>query len=540
MIRKVPAQLLAFVLIFSQTMASAFAGEICYGPDGTLPIGADGLSLLGTSPEEMSQGNPSDREIITAHDAKYCSNGAKKNNFQYYDPHSLPDDGSVWRSGSKRWSVEEEAKFAKWVETEVDDDFLIRYKLPADCADAAMTIRAVYSRIHHLPATFSWGTGKRSSDEKTYAKYSTVRNWDESNWKKAVLEDKRFRAWLDQVRKDLGTVNLPATTYPIKISSCTRPGKLSEEVKAGVVLLSGGHTRFISTLDTLNYYTPIKQRASTSGIIERTIPETNIYFDMNEEVGRGVLRFNWAVNCGNGFDVVRDDKMPGYSLEQYQPEIAKKNLGETLVAMTPGERRSPNKGVIEERFREDVRVLIERRIGLVNTALELNKKDPATFSSPKSAVYDEYSTPSMDKSVRDRIFGLRDWVSTKGTRSLSRYIDDSLAAKVIVIGGGRYMTLAEFDEAIHAGKVSSDPGASFEERWGWSYIVCRARDARNSVQGYASILKREADQRSTWDAFFNSKKPLPSQDEYDAAVLSLNRYKKKGVTEAEMDAASCN
>ena len=47
----------------------------------------------------------------------------------------------VWEVGDRRWTVEEEHRFEKWVEENLTEDYFIRYKIPTDCADAVYAIR---------------------------------------------------------------------------------------------------------------------------------------------------------------------------------------------------------------------------------------------------------------------------------------------------------------------------------------------------------------------------------------------------------------
>ena len=58
----------------------------------------------------------------------------------------------VWRVSDRRWTVEEELQFGKWVEENITEDFLTHYKIPVDCADVPYAIRWIYARIAHLPA----------------------------------------------------------------------------------------------------------------------------------------------------------------------------------------------------------------------------------------------------------------------------------------------------------------------------------------------------------------------------------------------------
>ena len=60
----------------------------------------------------------------------------------------------IWNVKDRRWTVEEEVRFGKWVEKNITEDFFIRYKIPVDCADVPYAVRWIYARIAHLPASF--------------------------------------------------------------------------------------------------------------------------------------------------------------------------------------------------------------------------------------------------------------------------------------------------------------------------------------------------------------------------------------------------
>ncbi len=66
----------------------------------------------------------------------------------------------VWEVGDRRWTVEEERRFEKWVEETITEDFFIRYQIPTDCADAVYAIRWIYARIAHLPAAATTREGR--------------------------------------------------------------------------------------------------------------------------------------------------------------------------------------------------------------------------------------------------------------------------------------------------------------------------------------------------------------------------------------------
>ena len=73
----------------------------------------------------------------------------------------------VWKVGDRRWTVEEEYQYGKWVEENITEDFFIRYNIPVDCADVPYAIRWIYARIAHLPAAAT------TKDNKLIGHWST-------------------------------------------------------------------------------------------------------------------------------------------------------------------------------------------------------------------------------------------------------------------------------------------------------------------------------------------------------------------------------
>src|SRR4030067_3108727 len=94
----------------------------------------------------------------------------------------------VWKVGDRRWTVEEELNFGKWVETHVTEDFFIRHKIPIDCADVPYAVRWIYARIAHLPAAAT------TKDRKLIGHWST--NWKHLPTDAEWYKDRRFRAAL--------------------------------------------------------------------------------------------------------------------------------------------------------------------------------------------------------------------------------------------------------------------------------------------------------------------------------------------------------
>src|SRR5512137_394565 len=118
-------------------------------------------------------------------------------------------DSQVWKVGQRRWTIQEEYNYGKWVEENITDDFFIRHEIPVDCADIPYAVRWIYARISHLPAAATAG------DNRLIGHWST--DWEhiptDENWEK----DRRFRTALLSMINRTSTRTLPLDTYPIRI-----------------------------------------------------------------------------------------------------------------------------------------------------------------------------------------------------------------------------------------------------------------------------------------------------------------------------------
>lgn len=115
----------------------------------------------------------------------------------------------IWKVGNRRWSVEEEDRFAKWVEKNITEDFFIRYKVPVDCADVPYAVRWTYARIAHLPAAATTKDGHLIGHWSTeWGKLPTHSEWH---------KDLRFRKALLHMLSEKTTWTLPLDTYPVMI-----------------------------------------------------------------------------------------------------------------------------------------------------------------------------------------------------------------------------------------------------------------------------------------------------------------------------------
>jgi len=104
----------------------------------------------------------------------------------------------VWQVGDRRWTIEEEQNYSQWVETNITEDFFIRYKIPIDCADVPYAIRWIYARIAHLPAAATTKEGQFIGHwSKEWKDLPTHSEWHKDlRFRKALLHMLQETIWI--------------------------------------------------------------------------------------------------------------------------------------------------------------------------------------------------------------------------------------------------------------------------------------------------------------------------------------------------------
>lgn len=269
------------------------------------------MDLRPRIPETLPAGVLSDRAIITSDDIKFCENKLLKEKNANITPDQCVDDGSVWRVGNRRWNNEWEEKYVDWVKNNLTPELFSEIGLATDCADAVVATRAIFSRIYNLPASFL-GT-KYSNFQSTYKTHNSPKVvWNPENWKEDFKNDRRFKAWINDVSGAVGSVNLSNDVYPIKIiNEATK--SFSKDITFGTVLLHKGHVEQVCHRK--------ESKVNPIGVINSTVPakvrdlETREFKKddaVHDEITQ-VAKWNWIVNCEGIIKKVQDKKMPGYS-----------------------------------------------------------------------------------------------------------------------------------------------------------------------------------------------------------------------------------
>jgi hypothetical protein len=210
----------------------------------------------------------------------------------------------AWTVGDRRWSVEEEIRYGKWVEENITEDFFIRHNIPVDCADVPYAIRWIYARISHLP------TAATTKDLKMIGHWTT--QWGRLPTHSEWHQDRRFRKALLHMLSETTTRTLPLDTYPIRIvPDAVIPGTpfFVTESHSGVVgrvFLDGSH---VHPLQTWEATVPAKVQKLNQRNFFTPRPESTIY--------SGLVKFRWPVLQNGGWGYLPVQESPFYSEEQY-------------------------------------------------------------------------------------------------------------------------------------------------------------------------------------------------------------------------------
>ncbi len=264
----------------------------------------------------------------------------------------FPDQ--VWEVGDRRWTIEEERRFEKWVEENITEDFFIRHSIPTDCADAVYAIRWIYARMAHLPAAVTTKEGRLIGHWSTDWKHlPTHPEWD---------QDERFRAALLHILPRTWTGTLPHDTYPVRISpDSLTPGTLFlvTESHTGII----GHVfrdgSYVHPLQTWESALPVKVQKLTSRYFFLAKPDSR--------TGSGLVKFRWPVSENGEWKYLPVKEHPFYSEEQYASGFSKgyadfadavaKKIDPTHY--TPAEKLTRVMGTTTRLLKERVPIVLE-------------------------------------------------------------------------------------------------------------------------------------------------------------------------------------
>jgi hypothetical protein len=379
----------------------------------------------------------------------------------------------VWKVGDRRWTVEEEENYARWVEENLTEDFFIHSKIPVDCADVPYALRWIYARIAGLPA------GATTKNEKLIGHWST--DWGHlpthSEWQK----DLRFRKALSHMLTETTTRTLPLDTYPIRIGlNSVTPGTpfFVTESHSGVIgqiVLDGSSAHPLQTWEATS---PAKVQKLSGRDFLTPRPESTVH--------SGFVKFRWPVFNNGKWEYFPAAEHPFYSLEQYSTDFYE---GHGDFAEAVAKRIDPADydpwEKVEKVLSTTTRYLMDR-VPVVQTGYQRCRKGGCPEGS---ALWEIHSTPGRD----GRIVLLMDYLRRiiESNQLDEERIKETMEAIFIPIQKDQSVTFHHlFQNHLW---LSPHPGDSIEARWGLrkcEMIFSQVRTAQNAISFIERTYRR--------------------------------------------------
>ncbi|MCE5263580.1 MAG: hypothetical protein LLG97_08615 [Deltaproteobacteria bacterium] len=386
-------------------------------------------------------------------------------------PASLFADGSsesdrqIWKVGGRRWTVQEEKKYAKWVEANITEDFFIRNRIPVDCADVVYAARWIYARISHLPAAAT------TVDKRLTGHWST--DWGHLRTNEPWNRDRRFRAALLFMLAKTWTRTLPADVYPVKVDAdAVQAGTAfyTTESHSGIVrsiVLDGSAAHPIQTAEAT---LPCRVQKLRFKDFNSPDPEPQSY--------SGLVQFRWPTERNGRWEYLPVREHPYYSEEQYFPAFHE-GYADYIDAVAG--RIDPKIYDPRERVHRILEVLSRRLKERIPIVLDGQSKCPRGHCPEGSVLWEIYSTPGRDESLIVAISHLEDIL--KQSRIDRESVLEEADRIPLQISPDRRITVKHSLE--NARWFSSDPEASVAARWGLDKcdaIAMHIRSAEDAIQ----------------------------------------------------------
>jgi hypothetical protein len=383
----------------------------------------------------------------------------------------MPDESpdQVWQVGERRWTIEEEERFAKWVEETITEDFFIRYRIPTDCADAVYAIRWIYARIAHLPAAATTKEGRRIGHWSTDWKHlPTDPEWD---------RDERFLAALFYLFPRTWTGTLPLDTYPVRISpDSVIPGTLflvteSHTGIVGHVSRDGSHAHPLQTWESA---LPVRIQKLTLRYFFSVRPE--------RKAGSGLVKFRWPVSDSGEWKYLPVKEHPFYSEEQYAPDFNKGSADFIeAVARRMDSTNDPPMEKLTKVMGTTTRLLGER-IPIVLEGCEKCDNGGCPEASEMLEIHSTHGRDEMIVSLMEHLAGIIEWnrLDPKITKGVMEAIP-------IKISENQSITFCQvFQNYLW---LSHDPRNSIEARWGLKKCEMIHEEIRTTNDSIAFISR---------------------------------------------------
>lgn len=370
----------------------------------------------------------------------------------------------IWSVGNRRWNIEEEKKYAKWVEENITEDFFIRHKIPIDCADLPYAVRWIYSRISLLPAAAT------TKDHRLVGHWS--KEWSYLPTHREWQKDLRFRKALLYILSETTTRTLPLDTYPIRIDKeSVTPGTpfFITESHSGIiarVILDGSS---IHPLQTWESTYPAKIRKLNQRIFIAPRPESTI--------NSGIVKFRWPILYNGTWKYLPSKDHPYYSEEQYRSSFYEGYVDyiDAVAKRIAPSNFDPNERV--ERLISNISSYLKERIPIV---LEGHKRCKVKRCPEGSELWEIYSTPGRDGFIIIMMDHLNQFIKSNNLDEIK--VREKMESILLPISEDKSVSFYYIYQNYLW--LSSHPEDSIEERWGLrkcDMIIKQINDTKKSI-----------------------------------------------------------
>lgn len=360
----------------------------------------------------------------------------------------------LWHA-TQTWSWEWEQKYSQWLKENMNADFYKKYNFATDCADVAYSARWIFARIHGLPAANRLGNGSfltNLSVRDAWKSLPTANEW---------YQDRRFLAALNYLMDYTYTHTLMRDSYPVAITP--------QNFLAGVHHLNlhstSGHTQLVHRVDVDDPSSiPFYVIQSTIPRAVRTLSEALFWAgEVPKKEDGGFLRIRWPIFKDGNASLEDPTRMPGYSLEQYEPGFIREagrplNI-EVMLRLKP----SLDFLALLKSALDNLKSAFEARVAIV----EEGYRNCGAGQCPEgSSGYEDWSTPSRDKKILDidTQINLLAQMYVPNV-DLAGYLQREMSKTYLKLDGEDYQ-LKSLRYAWNKHVYSSDPSVEPGVRWG--------------------------------------------------------------------------
>ncbi len=364
-------------------------------------------------------------------------------------------NANIW-DVKNSWNESWEAKYTQWIETEVDPRFFSKYKIETDCADVAVSLRWIFSRMNFLPAA-----SHLAASSLLFTQDTVKKQWAKLPKSDLWYKDQRFLTALKYLLEFTYTHSLYRDSYPIAI----RPDSLTPGAHHLSLHGTSGHTQLVYRVSLKNALeAPVSVMASTVPARVRDL-FAEAYWDSDQPQFKtgGFLKMRWPEKVDGKWTLKSAETMPGYSREQYEDKYFSKESGSFGLA-------------VWKRVNPDFDAMAIMHGGVASLQHQLVLRDETVNQgftacqkvscAPGTEGYEDWSTPSRDKKIRDSwkdLEAFNDQMEQSNQGIGGNYRE--LIAKSEVMIGDQKVPLRQLRQVWLYQLFNSDPTVNPEKRW---------------------------------------------------------------------------